>query len=66
MHHPRREGLKMYKQELVNFVSNLPEELYATPVQHEELKYSVQLDLVNYPVLKDRACKSPIDQPQLS
>ena len=21
---------------------------------------------VNYPVLKDRACKSPIDQPQLS
>ena len=35
----------MYKQELVNFVSNLPEELYATPVRHEELKDSVQLDI---------------------
>ena len=35
----------MFKQELVNFVNNLPEELYATPVRHEELKDSVQLDI---------------------
>ena len=35
----------MYKQELLNFVNNLPEELYATPVRHEELKDSVQLDI---------------------
>ena len=35
----------MYTQELVNFVNNLPEELYATPVRHEELKDSVQLDI---------------------
>ena len=31
-----------------------------TPVLSEEAA------IVNYPVLKDRACKSPIDQPQLS
>ena len=35
----------MYKQELANFVNNLSEELYATPVRHEELKDSVQLDI---------------------
>ena len=35
----------MFKQELVNFVDNLPEELYATPVRHEDLKDSVQLDI---------------------
>ena len=35
----------MNKQELVNFVNNLPEELYATPVRHEELRDSVQLDI---------------------
>ena len=35
----------MYKQELVNFVNNLPEELCAAPVRHEELKDSVQLDI---------------------
>ena len=35
----------MHKQELVNFVGNLPEELYATPVRREELKDSVQLDI---------------------
>jgi hypothetical protein len=35
----------MNKRELLKFVSNLPEELYATPVRHEELKDSVQLDI---------------------
>ena len=35
----------MNKRELVNFVSNLPEELYASPVRREELKDSVQLDI---------------------
>ena len=35
----------MNKQELLNFVNNIPEDLYATPVRHEELKDSVQLDV---------------------
>ena len=35
----------MRKQELVNFVDNLPEELYASPLRYEELKDSVQIDI---------------------
>ena len=55
----------MNKQELVNFVSNLPEELYATPVRHEELKDSVQLDIsVNIPkteLIKNQILKTTIE-----
>ena len=42
---------------------SIPEQLLRkepVPVPVDRTKY------VNYPVLKDRACKSPIDQPQLS
>ena len=55
----------MNKQELVNFVSNLPEELYATPVRHEELKDSIQLDIrVNIPkteLIKNQLLKTTIE-----
>ena len=55
----------MYKQELVNFVSNLPEELYATPIRHEELKDSVQLDIrITIPkteLIKNQLLKTTID-----
>ena len=55
----------MNKQELVNFVSNLPKELYATPVRHEELKDSVQLDIrVTIPkteLIKNQVIKTTIE-----
>ena len=55
----------MHKQELVNFVNNLPEELYAAPVRHEELKDSVQLDIrVTIPkteLIKNQVIKTTIE-----
>ena len=55
----------MNKQELVNFVSNLPEELYASPVRHEELKDSVQLDIrITIPkteLIKNQVIKTTIE-----
>ena len=55
----------MHKQELVNFVNNLPEELYASPVRHEELKDSVQLDIrITIPkteLIKNQLLKTTID-----
>lgn len=55
----------MYKQELVNFVNNLPEELYAAPVRHEELKDSVQLDIrVTIPktkLIKNQLLKTTVE-----
>ncbi len=36
------------------------------PILVAEGSFSVPFLVVNYPVLTDRACKSPIDQPQLS
>ena len=55
----------MNKRELVNFVNNLPEELYATPIRHEELKDSVQLDIrVTIPkteLIKNQSIKTTIE-----
>ena len=55
----------MNKQELLKFVSNLPEELYATPVRHEELRDSVQLDIrVTIPkteLIKNQLLKATIE-----
>ena len=55
----------MHKQELVNFVDNLPEELYASPIRYEELKDSVQLDIrVTIPkteLIKNQLLKATIE-----
>jgi hypothetical protein len=55
----------MNKRELLKFVSNLPEELYATPVRHEELRDSVQLDIrVTIPkteLIKNQLLKATIE-----
>ena len=55
----------MNKRELLKFVSNLPEELYATPVRHEELRDSVQLDIrVTIPkteLIKNQVLKTIIE-----
>ncbi len=55
----------MNKRELLKFVSNLPEELYATPVRHEELRDSVQLDIrVTIPkteLIKNQSLKTTIE-----
>ena len=55
----------MYKQELVNFVDNLPEDIYSSPVRYEELKDSVQLDIrVTIPkteFIKNRMLKTNIE-----
>ena len=55
----------MHKQELVNFASNLPEQLYASPVRYEELKDSVQIDIrVTIPkteIVKNQLLKTTIE-----